>query len=254
MPARFPLMSHSAMSTPLIALNRTGPLRQYELTYDDCQMSSIWSASRPIRNGLRYLSTAGWTSVGALGERGTAQPIQARLAGRHLDDHQADLAGSGEDRPDIGDLQRRQPARPLRLRLIRAPLPPRPVRQVRQRSPQRGTDRQPPQDLAPIHGWPHSLTPVDRPSGRTRIRSPRPRRLLRRLSGPGRRRNTVVLPPRMTSRSEVLPGHRHDRQPGEKTGLSGSLSVVRMRFRQGRPLAAFRPWCPARGTSFWGLV
>ena len=58
MPARFPLMSQSAMSTPLIALNSTGPLRQYELTYEDCQMSSISSTSRPIRNGFRYCSRA----------------------------------------------------------------------------------------------------------------------------------------------------------------------------------------------------
>src|SRR5437867_2749041 len=56
--ARLALMSQSAMSTPLMALNRTGPLRQYELTYDDCQMSSISSTLRPIRKGLRYWSTA----------------------------------------------------------------------------------------------------------------------------------------------------------------------------------------------------
>src|SRR4051794_7289911 len=62
MPARLPLMSQRAMSTPLIALNSTGPFRQYELTYDDCQMSSISSGLRPIRNGLRYLSTATWTT------------------------------------------------------------------------------------------------------------------------------------------------------------------------------------------------
>src|SRR5215216_495398 len=62
MPARLPLMSHSAMSTPLMVLNRTGPLRQYELTYDDCQMSSISSGFRPIRNGFRYFSTAVWTA------------------------------------------------------------------------------------------------------------------------------------------------------------------------------------------------
>ena len=30
--ARLPLMSQSAMSTPLMALNSTGPFRQYELT------------------------------------------------------------------------------------------------------------------------------------------------------------------------------------------------------------------------------
>src|SRR5262249_58934224 len=47
-----------AMSTPLSALPSTGPFRQYELTKDDCQMSSISSGFLPIRNGLRYLSTA----------------------------------------------------------------------------------------------------------------------------------------------------------------------------------------------------
>src|SRR5215475_11431785 len=60
--ARLPLMSHSAMSTPLIALNSDGPLRQYELIYDDCQTSSISSTLRPIRKGFRYFSTAVWTT------------------------------------------------------------------------------------------------------------------------------------------------------------------------------------------------
>src|SRR5499426_1270616 len=60
--ARFPLMSHSAMSTPLIALKSDGPLRQYELIYDDCQTSSISSTLRPIRKGFRYFSTAVWTT------------------------------------------------------------------------------------------------------------------------------------------------------------------------------------------------
>ena len=46
------------MSTPLRALPRTGPFRQYELTNADCQMSSIWAGSLPTRNGRRYLSTA----------------------------------------------------------------------------------------------------------------------------------------------------------------------------------------------------
>src|SRR5579884_3172282 len=64
MPARLPRMSHRAMSTPLMALPSTGPLRQYELTNDDCQMSSICSGSLPIRNGLRYLSTAVSTTRG----------------------------------------------------------------------------------------------------------------------------------------------------------------------------------------------
>src|SRR5215467_12736518 len=60
--ARLPLMSHSAMSTPLIALKSEGPLRQYELIYDDCQTSSISSTLRPIRKGFRYFSTAVWTT------------------------------------------------------------------------------------------------------------------------------------------------------------------------------------------------
>src|SRR5437588_11060309 len=58
MPVRLPRMSHRAMSTPLMALPSTGPLRQYELTNDDCQMSSICDGSLPSTNGLRYLSTA----------------------------------------------------------------------------------------------------------------------------------------------------------------------------------------------------
>src|SRR5436190_1172832 len=55
-------MSQSAMSTPLIALYSTGPLRQYELTKLDCQMSSISSTLRPTRNGFRYCSSAVWTT------------------------------------------------------------------------------------------------------------------------------------------------------------------------------------------------
>src|SRR6476469_3779668 len=57
-------MSHRAMSTPLMALPSTGPLRQYEETNDDCQMSSTASGSLPTRNGLRYLSTAVSTTRG----------------------------------------------------------------------------------------------------------------------------------------------------------------------------------------------
>src|SRR5262245_8551122 len=51
-------MSHRAMSTPLRALPRTGPFRQYELRKLDCHTSSIRAGSLPTRNGLRYLSTA----------------------------------------------------------------------------------------------------------------------------------------------------------------------------------------------------
>src|SRR5579871_6589 len=64
MPARLPRMSHRAMSTPLMALPSTGPLRQYDDTKDDCQMSSICSGSLPMRKGLRYLSTAVSTTRG----------------------------------------------------------------------------------------------------------------------------------------------------------------------------------------------
>src|SRR5579875_310616 len=64
MPARLPRMSHNAMSTPLIALFSTGPLRQYDDTNDACQMSSICSGSLPTRNGLRYFSTAVSTTRG----------------------------------------------------------------------------------------------------------------------------------------------------------------------------------------------
>ena len=46
------------MSTPDKAFPSTGPLRQYELTNDDCQMSSIRVASLPIRNGFRNVFTA----------------------------------------------------------------------------------------------------------------------------------------------------------------------------------------------------
>src|SRR6185437_238706 len=64
MPARLPRMSHKAMSTPLMALPSTGPFRQYELTNDDCQMSSICNGSLPIKNGFKYLSTAVSTTRG----------------------------------------------------------------------------------------------------------------------------------------------------------------------------------------------
>ena len=72
-------------------------------------MSSISSTLRPIRNGLRYFSTAVCTDQGALGEGGAAEAVQARLARQDLDDHQPDAIGRGEDRLDVGDLQRRQP-------------------------------------------------------------------------------------------------------------------------------------------------
>src|SRR5215468_4346772 len=58
MPARLPMMSQQAMSTPLMALPSTGPFRQYELTNIDWNRSSTCSGSLPITNGFRYLSTA----------------------------------------------------------------------------------------------------------------------------------------------------------------------------------------------------
>jgi hypothetical protein len=95
------------MSTPLMALPSTGPLRQYELTKHDCQMSSISRGFLPIRNGLRYLSTAVSTVRGPLGEGGAAEPVQPRFAGQHLDDDQPDIRRRRQDRLDVGDLQGR---------------------------------------------------------------------------------------------------------------------------------------------------
>src|SRR6266496_2606929 len=62
--AILPLMSHSAISTPLIALFNTGPLRQYEFTIIMFHKSVILVGSRPTKSGLRYSSTARATSVG----------------------------------------------------------------------------------------------------------------------------------------------------------------------------------------------
>ena len=142
-------MSQSAMSTPLIALNSTGPFRQYELTYDDCQMSSIWSTFRPIKNGLRYFSTAVCTDVGSLGERRAAQSVEARLAGRDLDDDQPDPIGSREDGRDVGDLQGRQAAAFFRGRLGRADRGA--FRRNERSATGGGTGCQPTQNVAPIH-------------------------------------------------------------------------------------------------------
>ena len=61
--ARLPLISHSAWSTPLMALYKTGPLRQYELTYIVCQTSSMWSGFLPFKNGRRNSSTAVTTAL-----------------------------------------------------------------------------------------------------------------------------------------------------------------------------------------------
>ena len=108
-------MSQSAMSTPLIALNSTGPFRQYELTYDDCQISSISIGVAADQERLQVLLDGDLHHFGPLGERGTAQAVQARLAGHDLDDHQADPVGGRQDGPDVGDLHRRQAAA-LRLR------------------------------------------------------------------------------------------------------------------------------------------
>ena len=63
------------------ALPSTGPFRQYELTNDDCQMSSICSGSLPIRNGLQVLVDGRLDDAGPLRERGAAQAVQPRLAG-----------------------------------------------------------------------------------------------------------------------------------------------------------------------------
>src|SRR3989304_8780653 len=61
--ATLPLMSQRAMSTPLTALLRTGPLGQYEFTIITCQRSSMLAGSRPRSSGSRYSSTAWATRV-----------------------------------------------------------------------------------------------------------------------------------------------------------------------------------------------
>ena len=69
-------------------------------------MSSILSGSLPIRKGRRYSVTAVATASGR-GEGGAAEAIQAWFAGFHLDDHQANAVGCGQDHLHIGDRQRR---------------------------------------------------------------------------------------------------------------------------------------------------
>src|SRR5579859_1635274 len=61
--AALPLMSHKAISTPLMALFSTGSLRQDELTRIICHRSSILAAFRPRSSGSRYWSTAEATTV-----------------------------------------------------------------------------------------------------------------------------------------------------------------------------------------------
>jgi len=50
-PATLPLMSQSAMSTAAIAAIVTGPRRQYDDRYRNCQASSMRLASRPTSSG-----------------------------------------------------------------------------------------------------------------------------------------------------------------------------------------------------------
>src|SRR5258708_1822111 len=61
--AALPLMSHRAISTPLMALFSTGSLRQDELTRIICHRSSLLAALRPGSSGSRYSSTAEATTV-----------------------------------------------------------------------------------------------------------------------------------------------------------------------------------------------
>ncbi|CAH0306479.1 hypothetical protein SRABI26_04701 [Arthrobacter sp. Bi26] len=62
MPASLPLMSHKAMSTAAIAAIVTGPRRQYEDRYRNCQVSSIRCGSLPISScatcSFKYAATA----------------------------------------------------------------------------------------------------------------------------------------------------------------------------------------------------
>ena len=113
-------------------------------------MSSISSALRPIRKGLRYLSTAVCDRERPLRERGAAQPVEARLARQHLDDHQPDPVRRGEDRPHVGDLQRRESARCRRL----LPVGLRAARSTTQhpRHAQHGSGGHQPHEIASNHG------------------------------------------------------------------------------------------------------
>src|SRR2546425_4508549 len=73
MPASLPLMSQSGMPPPASATLWMGPVRQYPLVNVDCQMSSIWLASRPISRGAIHCSTIAMTEP--VGLCSCAEPI-----------------------------------------------------------------------------------------------------------------------------------------------------------------------------------
>ena len=122
--ARLPLMSQSAMSTPLMALKSTRPVAPVRADVGGLPdvLDLVGVAADEER--LQVLLDGGLDDQRALGEGGAAEAVQARLAGHDLDDDEADAVGRGEDRLDVGDLQRRQAPSGrrllLRLRAARA--------------------------------------------------------------------------------------------------------------------------------------
>ena len=79
-------------------------------------MSSISSTRRPIRNGFRYWSTAVCTTRARWVNVAQPRPYEAGLIGHHLHHDQPDPVRRGEDRLDVLDPDRRQPARRRRHR------------------------------------------------------------------------------------------------------------------------------------------
>ena len=81
MPATLALMSQRAMSTAAIAAIVTGPRRQYDDRYRNCQVSSMRLASRPIEQRDDVLGQVGDDRELTAVEGGVAEPGDAVVGG-----------------------------------------------------------------------------------------------------------------------------------------------------------------------------
>ena len=145
-PATLPLMSQSAMSTPAIALLRTGPLRQYEFT--DISVPQVLDvAGVPADEERREVLVDRARHEGrSLGERRAAEAVEAGLVGVDPDDDERDPLGRGQDGADAGDLHsaRRLAATGIvALQYDRHPKSAFSLPRVRRRAPRRRPGRRP---------------------------------------------------------------------------------------------------------------
>ena len=105
-------MSQSAMSTPLIALKSTGPLRQSSYVARLPDVLDLVDVA-PDQERLEYSSIAVLHDQRSLRERRAAPADQPRLGRFHFDDDQPDAIGRGQDGLDVANLDRRRAAHRL---------------------------------------------------------------------------------------------------------------------------------------------